>query len=266
MATGKKFERIADDLRSQIRAEKLAPGEKLPSETKLAQEHATSVPTVRQALALLQAEGMIEKEHGRGNFVRRPRRLISRSSGRHQWEKDRVKAKLEEGSATDATEHDMGLDADALVFSAMYTRVEADAELAEALGTEQDVPLLERIYRTRHHDERAPISLVRSYVPIYLIEANPDLLEEANEPWPGGTQSQLHTVGIEVDRIAERVTARPPKAEEADELDLTPGTAVMVIEKSSIDIHDRVADWSEIVLPGDRAASVFTTTLERWQQ
>src|SRR5699024_8212901 len=87
MAEGKKFERIADDLRAQIRAEKLT--EKLPSETKLAKEHATSVPTVRQALALLQAEGMIEKEHGRGNFVRRPRRLVSRANERHQWEKDR---------------------------------------------------------------------------------------------------------------------------------------------------------------------------------
>lgn len=264
MATGKKFERIADDLRAQIRAERLSPGEKLPSETKLAQEHATSVPTVRQALALLQAEGMIEKEHGRGNFVRRPRRLVSRSNERHQWEKDRVRAELEERSSTGATEHDTGLEVGALVFSAKYTRVEADAELAEALGVEHGAALLERIYRTRHQDERAPFNLVRSYMPVDLIEGNPDLLDETNEPWPGGTQSQLHTVGIELDRVVERVTSRPPTAEESEELDLSAGIAVMVIEKSSIDLHDRVADWSEVVLPGDRTASVFTTKLERW--
>ncbi|WP_017577212.1 GntR family transcriptional regulator [Nocardiopsis kunsanensis] len=264
MATGKKFERIADDLRAQIRTEELSPGEKLPSETKLAKEHATSVPTVRQALALLQAEGMIEKEHGRGNFVRRPRRLVSRANDRHQWEKDRVRSELEERSSTGATERDTGLDVDALVFSAKYTRVEADAELAEALGVGQGAALLERIYRTRHQDERAPFNLVRSYMPVELIEGNPDLLDEANEPWPGGTQSQLHTVGIELDRVVERVTARPPTAEESEELDLSAGIAVMVIEKSSIDTHDRVADWSEVVLPGDRTASVFTTKLERW--
>src|SRR5690625_3990918 len=120
MATGKKFERIADDLRAQIRAERLSPRVMLASENKLAREHATSVPTVRQALALLQAEGMIEKEHGRGNFVRRPRRLVSRSNERHQWEKDRVRAELEERSSTGATEHDTGLEVGALVFSAKY--------------------------------------------------------------------------------------------------------------------------------------------------
>ena len=264
MATGKKFERIADDLRAQIRAGELTPGAKLPSETRLAEEHATSVPTVRQALALLQAEGMIEKEHGRGNYVRRPRRMVNRSNDRHQWEKDRVSADLEERSSSGTTERDTGLEVDALVFSAKYTRVEADAEIAESLAVEQGAPVLERLYRTRHQDERAPFNLVRSYMPIDLIEGNPDLLDETNEPWPGGTQNQLHTVGVELDRVVERVTARPPTAEESEELDLSAGIAVMVIEKSSIDTNGRVADWSEIVLPGDRTASVFTTKLERW--
>lgn len=264
MATGKKFERIAGELRTQIRTGELTPGAKLSAETKLAEEHATSVPTVRQALALLQSEGMIEKEHGRGNFVRRPRRMVTRSNDRHQWEKDRVKADLDERSSAGSTEHDTGLDVDTLVFSAKYTRVRANAEVADALGLEQGAPVLERIYRTRHRDERSPFNLVRSYMSIDLIEGNPALLDEANEPWPGGTQNQLHTVGIELDRVVERVTARPPTAEESDELDLSVGIAVMVIEKSSIDTKGRVADWSEIVLPGDRTASVFTTKLKRW--
>ena len=264
MAKGKKFERIADDLREQIRSGKLTPGKRLSAETKIAKEHATSLPTVRQALALLQSEGLIEKEHGRGNFVRRSRQMVSRSSTRHQWEKDRVRGGFEERSSTGATEHDTGLRVDALVFGAKYARVTADAQLARVLRVPEGTELLERLYRTRDRGERAPLSLVRSYLVVDLIDGNPDLLDETKEPWPGGTQNQLHTVGIELARVEERVTARPPTAEESEELDLSAGISVMVIEKSSIDVHERVVDWSEIILPGDRTEAIFVTNLERW--
>ena len=82
--------------------------------------------------------------------------------------------------------------------------------------------------------------------------------------WPGGSQSQLHTVGIELDRVEERVTARPPTPEEAEALDLPPAASVLVLRKTSIDINDRVVEVSCVVLPGDRTEMLFTTPLERW--
>src|SRR5438309_125825 len=120
----KAYEKIADDLRQQIRAGQLSPGDRLPAETELADRHRYSVPTVRQALGVLQAEGLIEKRHGRGNFVREPRRLVYRSNERHQWEKDRARAPEAERSETGATEHDTGLTIDDLVFSAEYCDVQ----------------------------------------------------------------------------------------------------------------------------------------------
>ena len=39
------------------------------------------------------------------------------------------------------------------------------------------------------------LSFSVSYIPRFLIESNPELLEERNEPWPGGHQHQLYTVG-----------------------------------------------------------------------
>jgi GntR family transcriptional regulator len=97
-----------------------------------------------------------------------------------------------------------------------------------------------------------------------MIAGNPALLDEREEPWPGGSQSQLFSVGIEVDRVEEHVTARPPTPEEADELELPPGTSVLVLRKVSYATDRRVVDVSDVILPGDRTELVFTTPLERW--
>jgi GntR family transcriptional regulator len=260
----KAYERIADDLRQLIRAGELQPGDQLPPETKLVEQYGKSLPTLRQALSLLQAEGLIEKVHGRGNFVRRPRTPVQRTNARHQWEKDRARQPEPQRAETGATERDTGLEMSDLVFHVSYREVKAEEEIAEALGVPVGTPLLERTYRTRYRAESAPFNLVRSYLVRDLIAGNPDLLDETKEPWPGGTQNQLFTVGIELGRIDERVTARPPTAEEAEELGLPPGTSVLVLRKTSYDTDGRVVDVSDVTLPGDRTELLFTTYLERW--
>lgn len=72
---------IADDLRQQITTGRLQLGERLPSETALAERYAVSTVTLRHALAVLQGEGLLEKVHGKGNFVRRPLRKITYVGG-----------------------------------------------------------------------------------------------------------------------------------------------------------------------------------------
>ncbi|MEU1627779.1 GntR family transcriptional regulator [Streptomyces sp. NPDC020096] len=260
----KRYEVIADALRDEIRAGRLAPGDRLPAEATLVERHRVSLPTVRQALGVLQAEGLVEKRNGRGDFVRKPRRKVLRSTDRHQWEKDRARAPREERKATGATEYDTGLTVSDLVFSAEYREAKANGELAAALGVPTGTRLLERIYRTRCREEDAPFDVVRSYLVYDMVAANPDLLDETNEPWPGGTHSQLFTIGIEVEHVVEHVTARPPTAEEAQELGITAGASVMVLRKRSIDTMGRVVDVTDVTLPGDRTEIVFTTTLAKW--
>ncbi|MFJ5680023.1 GntR family transcriptional regulator [Streptomyces sp. NPDC093097] len=258
------YERIADELRTSIRAGRLKPGDRLPAETRLAERFGHSVPTVREALRALRDEGLIEKRHGIGTFVRRRRTVARRTNLRHQWEKDRAREPLERRAQTGATEYDTGLQVDDLVFHARYRTVAAGADLAGAFDVPEGTELLERSYRTRCAAESAPFSLVTSYLVRTMIAANPDLLDEAKEPWPGGSQSQLLSVGIEVDRVEERVTARPPAPEETAELELPPGTSVLVLRKLSYDTGDRVVGVSDTVLPGDRTELLFTTPLERW--
>ncbi|MFC4515384.1 GntR family transcriptional regulator [Streptomyces ehimensis] len=260
----KAYERIADDIREQIRAGQLPPGDRLPAETSLADQYGRSVPTIREALRLLRDEGLIEKQHGRGTFVRQARTAVLRTNLRHQWEKDRARQPEEQRAETGATEHDTGLTVNDLVFHAAYHEVKAPKDVAEAFGVPEGTVLVERTYRTRYAAERAPFALVTSYLVRDMVAENPALLDAANEPWPGGTQNQLFTLGIELDRIEERVTARPPTPEEAEELELPHGTALILLRKTSYDTNGRVVELSDIALPGDRTEMTFTTSLERW--
>ncbi|MER6615161.1 GntR family transcriptional regulator [Streptomyces xantholiticus] len=260
----KQYERIADQLRQRIRAGELEPGQRLPAETALAKEYKTSLPTMRDALGLLLSEGLIDKKHGVGNFVRKPRKLVRRDNARHQWEKDRARAAETERQATGATERDTGLTISDLSFHATYSEVPADEDLAAHFGVPVGTRLVERVYRTNHREEASPFNIVRSYLVHDVVAANPDLLDPSKEPWPGGTQNQLHTIGIELDRIVERVTARPPTVEETEELGLQGGVAVVVLRKTSIDTSGRVVEVSDVTMPGDRTELIFTTTLDRW--
>ncbi len=264
MAT--KTDRIATDLRKKIQTGALQPGTQLAVEGVLTDAYRVSLVTVRRALDLLAAEGLIEKRQGIGTFVRAPRQKIRRSSDRYQWEHDRVRLSEEERRASGAVEQDTGLDLDDLDFHAEYRTIGADEDLAEAFGVPVGTTLLERVYRTSSREDRAPFGIGRSLLVYDMIKDNPALLDPANEPWPGGTHHQLSTVGIEIDRIVDDVTARPPLGDEADELSITAGVAVLVLRKTSIDTRDKVVEIVEAVYPGDRTELSYTIRLKHWDE
>ncbi|GAB2815477.1 hypothetical protein GCM10027176_20180 [Actinoallomurus bryophytorum] len=67
------YDRIAADLRNQIERGELAPGDALPSEAVLVERYQVARGTARQALAAIEAAGLIETRHGKGRYVsRRP--------------------------------------------------------------------------------------------------------------------------------------------------------------------------------------------------
>jgi GntR family transcriptional regulator len=77
------YRQLADLLRDQITGGELAPGSQLPSETTLAQTYGLARPAVRQAIALLRAEGLITTSRGYGTRVRPavPRSAVELPSG-----------------------------------------------------------------------------------------------------------------------------------------------------------------------------------------
>ena len=64
------YRQLAAILRAKIESGELAPGDRLPSEPRLQQEHGIARDTVRAAIRLLREEGLVITLPGRGTFVR----------------------------------------------------------------------------------------------------------------------------------------------------------------------------------------------------
>ncbi|MCI6997031.1 MAG: GntR family transcriptional regulator [Eubacterium sp.] len=63
-----KYVILMEDLKERILSGQIRPGDKMPSENELAESNGISRHTVRKALAILENEGYITAEHGRGTF------------------------------------------------------------------------------------------------------------------------------------------------------------------------------------------------------
>lgn len=69
---GSKAQLLVQALGDSIRSQRIAAGEKLPTELNLMQTHGVSRSVVREALSRLQASGLVETHHGIGTFVISP--------------------------------------------------------------------------------------------------------------------------------------------------------------------------------------------------
>jgi GntR family transcriptional regulator len=67
---GALYQQVAAEIREAHPSGEYKPGAPLPSEAQLIERYQVSRPTVRNAIAALRAEGLIEVIHGKGSFVR----------------------------------------------------------------------------------------------------------------------------------------------------------------------------------------------------
>ena len=64
--------KIARQLTELIEIQNLGPGDRLPPERQLAEMLEVSRPSLREALHILQAQGLVQIRHGQGTFVQEP--------------------------------------------------------------------------------------------------------------------------------------------------------------------------------------------------
>ncbi|MDH6625017.1 GntR family transcriptional regulator [Streptomyces sp. LBL] len=225
---------IADDLRDRIATGRIKPGERLPAEAHLASEYRVSTPTLRNALAVLQAEGLIEKVHGKGNFVRRPLRRIRYVGGCRTPDGQNAAH-----AAPSVTVH--------------TTRIQARGHLATLLKVPTNSPLTE--FLCLSHEGKRPHSLARIYVPCDLAPAA--ALRES--PSYEGTMTRFPELHPPLAEVREKVSVRLPTPDEASVLRISSALAVLAITRQMADTGGRVVEAALFVLPGDRADAVFTT-------
>ncbi|MFF5766842.1 GntR family transcriptional regulator [Streptomyces tanashiensis] len=222
---------IADDLRTQIATGHIKAGERLPSEAQLAARYTVSTPTLRNALALLQAEGVVEKVHGKGNFIRHPLPRITYVGG---------------GLAASKTTLDV---------SVRTTKVRARGHLTDLLQVAAGTPLTEFLYLS--HAGKSPHSLARIYVPRDLAPA----ATPGETSGPKGAAALLAEPRLPLSEIQESVCARLPTPTEAATLRISSTLAVLAITRVATDTTGRIVEVALLALPGDRGEAVFTTQL-----
>ncbi|WP_406014880.1 GntR family transcriptional regulator [Streptomyces sp. NBC_00984] len=224
---------IADDLRTQISTGRIKAGERLPSEAQLASRYAVSTPTLRSALAVLQGEGLVEKVHGRGNFVRHPVQRITYVGGGRTPDAQ---------TATDA----------ALRMTVRTRHLPARGNLTVLLRVSASSPLTE--FLCLSHEGKSPHSLARIYVPRDLAPAD----GPSESSFCEGVLVRLTDLRPPLAEVQERVGARFPTPREAATLRISSALPVLAVTRVATDTTGRVVEAARLVLPGDRADALFT--------
>jgi GntR family transcriptional regulator len=233
------YKQIADHLRAAIAAGSLAAGEQLPSEAQLMEHYEVARMTVRNALRLLQGEGLITAEHGRGVYVRaRPpaRRLPS----------DRFAAwHRREGKAAFTMDAEQA-GAQSTVDMIKVTEGRPPAEIADLLelGSRDRALVRSRRYLL----DGRPVETAVSYVPADL--ANGTSIADPN-PGPDGIYAQLEEQGHILDRFSEEISARMPTPDEARVLSLQPGVPVFRLVRTAYDIDGRAVEVCDTIMAAD---------------
>jgi GntR family transcriptional regulator len=237
--------KIADELRRAILEGELAPGAKLPSERELARTHQAARNTAAAAIDILEAEGLVTAEHGRGVFVRERKVFLrlahDRYSRRHR-EAGRAPFRAE-AEAQGRT---------ACVEVAVIERVPAPAWVAERLLLRGGEQVLVR--RNRYLADDEPVQLADTYLPL-TIAADTELEREV--PAAGGIYAALEQLGHRLRSIEEQVTARMPSPEETESLALAPGVPVLELRHTSVDQDGTAIEVTHSILPADRNALTF---------
>ncbi|MGW1778666.1 GntR family transcriptional regulator [Streptomyces sp. NPDC002143] len=229
-----KYQRIAAELRAAIEAGRYGPGERLPGENELMAAHGVARMTARQALGVLQAEGMVEARKGVGVFVRafRPirRRGIERlaraqwGEGRSVWEADAAGREL-------------------LVDSVEVTEEDAPAVIAGVLTLGEGARVCVR--HRRYSLDGKPVLLATSYLPADLVSGTPITQSDTG---PGGLYARLAELGRKPVRFREEIRSRMPSATEAEQLGLPSGVPVVLVARTAFDAQGAAVEVNDMVL------------------
>ncbi|OLB74014.1 MAG: hypothetical protein AUI14_24775 [Actinobacteria bacterium 13_2_20CM_2_71_6] len=229
-----KYLQIAAALRSDIGDGKFKPDNRLPAETALADRFRVSPITLRSALGVLRAEGLIESRHGVGTFVRESRRLQRRSRDRYG------RARKDQQLLTSHLRHD-------IVFAG---RARVPAEIALVMDVQPDTEVVVRRRRLYDKETGRPEEIGASYLPIEI--AGGTFLEEPTVVPKGLFLCVEELSGKRYATARDHWIARLPTVEESAALELPTGVPVMQVIHVARAEDGTILEVSESIWPSDR--------------
>ncbi|MCX5194941.1 GntR family transcriptional regulator [Streptomyces sp. NBC_00249] len=229
-----KYQRIADALRTAIQSGEYGPGDRLPGENDLMATYDVARMTARQALGVLQNEGLVEARKGAGVFVRAFRPLRRRGLQRlaqEQWGSGR--------SIWSADTEDRELVVDQIE----VREEEANNRVAGALGVAPGTPVWVR--GRRFVLDGKPVLFATSHLPSDVVA---DSAITQHDSGPGGTYARLAELGHKPVHFREEIRSRMPSAVEAERLSLSMGTPVIQIVRTAFAEDGRAVEVNEMTL------------------
>jgi GntR family transcriptional regulator len=238
------YQDIVDELRASILEGRLEAGERLPSENELAERYSTSRPTVRRAIALLKAEGLVNTEQGRGAFVRpKPhvRLLLSGDAFRRHRRAGR--------SGFNAQVEEQGQTPEQRLLDVGWVGVPRDVALRLDVDDDARVVVRRRLFVVNGE----PVAFCDSYYPPDVADGTP--LAEP-ERIVGGAYGVIEDpdgpIGRRLKRSVDDLVCRMPTPEEVDGLKLSPGVPVVRTLRTVYDADDRPVEVQDTVAAADK--------------
>ena len=229
-----RYAALAAALRHRIVAGEWPAGTPLPAETSLAAEHGVALGTMRRALELLAEQGLIERRHGKGTFVRgglagaTMLRFFRFGSGDGEVPQSRVTARQS---------------------------VIASAEVARRLGIARGDPVL-RLHRLRSLGGQ-PCLLEESWLPLPMFAA---LLDSPVAGWGDLLYPMFaERCGVAVTRATDEIGFATLSAAQARHLELSAGHPGVTVTRQAYDLAGRCVELR--ITRADAFAFHYTVTI-----
>lgn len=236
---GARYSQVAATLRQAIQRGDYEPGQALPSEAVLAEQHDLSRVTINKAVRVLVAEGLVRIERGRGVYVRERRPVIGVSSSYVTRHGTRERAQWADELAQ------LGMTGTQALREVVTTT--APDDVAGWLRLDDDEQVVVR-RRTLYADHE-PVQLLDSYYPADLAGGT-ELAETGK--LSGGSPAALERLGISLGWFHERVWTQMPSRAQMRLLALGAGIPVLVHVRVAYTTSDEPVEVSEAIMAGDR--------------
>lgn len=229
-----RYAALAAALRARIVAGEWPPGTALPAEQNLAAQHQVALGTMRRALELLAAQGLVERVHGRGTFVRQT--LAGAPMLRF--------FRFGQASAEVPGSRILGRD-----------RVHAPAAVARQLGVPPGCDVL-RLRRLRLVDGQ-PCLHEEIWLPLPLFEP---LAQGETAQWPQLLYPfYARECGVHVHRATDEIAFGTLTAAQARQLGLAAGHPCAIVQRLAYDLQGRCVEVR--ASRGDAHAFHYTVTI-----
>ncbi len=239
------YRQVAARIRDHVDTGRYKPGDLIPTELQLAEQFSVSRQTIRQAVALLTAQGVVDVERGRGTFVRTPPiKLPLRRYGHG--------ARRPGAGPFESTCADLGVPGYGELV--VVERRPADDMVAGGLSIPVDTEI---IYRRRYMhagDPDAIIQIQEGHLPLDLVHGT---VLAGTGKVTDGIYAALESIGHPPVRVTEHVSARMPTYSESTVFRAKSGVPVIEVQRTTYGGTGRVLEWLVVTAVADRNIFVY---------